>query len=407
MTSTNDSARSPRDAAVRPAESVYHQRISVHFDYPVHFAADVWRADNPLLESVLGRLGEKRRQRAVVYIDDGLARANGRLIEQINEYFHARPETLELAAPPAVAPGGEAAKAGWEPVRQIIWTLGNLHIDRQSFVIAVGGGAMLDMVGFAASIVHRGLRLVRMPSTVLAQNDAGVGVKNGMDEHGQKNFVGTFAPPFAVINDFSLLRTLSDRDWIGGVAEAIKVALIKDADFFSALCRDAVALRGRDEAAMGELIRRCAVLHLEHIRTGGDPFEMGSARPLDFGHWSAHKIETLSGYAIGHGQAVALGIAIDSFYAAAKGLLTDTELEMILSVMEACGLPTWSDVLERRREDGTLEILDGLRQFQEHLGGALTVTLPDGIGSAIEVHQIDAGVIEQAVSHLRHRAKAR
>jgi 3-dehydroquinate synthetase len=104
-----------------------------------------------------------------------------------------------------------------------MWTLGNLHLDRQSFVIALGGGSVLDMIGFAVSIVHRGLRLVRLPTTTLAQSDAGVGVKTGMDEHGQKNFVGTFAPPFAVINDFELLKTLSFEHWIGGVDEALAV----------------------------------------------------------------------------------------------------------------------------------------------------------------------------------------
>ena len=386
-----------------PEPKVYHQRIQVSFDYPVYFARDVFVAGNPLLASAIDRLHEGRRQRAMVAVDAGLASAQPQLLGRIKEYFHARPQALELSAGPALVPGGEAAKNDWQNVRDIMWSAGNAHLDRQSVVIAVGGGAVLDMVGFAASIVHRGLRVLRVPSTTLAQADAGVGVKTGMDEHGQKNFVGTFAPPFAVVNDFALLATLPQRDWIGGVAEAFKVALIKDAAFFEFLCVRAGALRARDSAAMEESIRRCAVLHLEHIASGGDPFETGSARPLDFGHWSAHKIETLSGYAVGHGQAAAIGVALDSCYAARTGLLSEADLDRILEALTACGLPIWHETIARRTADGRLAILDGLEEFREHLGGTLTITLPDGIGRKLQVRHMNPDLIDQAAAWLGNR----
>ena len=340
-----------------------------------------------------------------MYVDSGLADAQPDLVPRIKEYFHARPRRLELAAAPSLVPGGEAAKNSWQAVRDVMWEIGNLHLDRQSYVVAVGGGSVLDMVGFAASIVHRGLRLVRLPSTTLAQNDAGVGVKTGMDEHGQKNFVGTFAPPFAVINDFELLRTLPQEHWIGGVAEAFKVAIIADADFFAFLRDSAAALRDRDQAAMEEAVRRCAILHLRHTATSGDPFEFGSARPLDFAHWSAHRIEMLTGYRVGHGQAVAVGIALDACYAARKGLIDEPQRDAILDALAAAGLPTWDDCLKRRRDDGTLEVLAGLEQFREHLGGALTVTLPDGIGRKVEVHQMSTDWIEDGVRLLHQRSR--
>jgi len=384
---------------------VHHQRISVPFEFPVCFARNVFDAANPLLASTLAPLGERRRHRAAVYVDEGVASADPGLTRRIKEYFHARPGELELAGGPQVVPGGPAVKGEWGTVREVMWTLGNLHLDRQSYVVAVGGGSMLDMIGFAVSIVHRGLRLVRLPSTTLAQDDAGVGVKTGMDEHGQKNFVGTFAPPFAVINDFELLRTLPQEHWIGGVAEALKVAIITDADFFAFLRDKAPALRGRDQAVMEETVRRCAILHLRHTATSGDPFEFGSARPLDFGHWSAHRIEMLTGYRIGHGQAVAIGIALDACYAARKGLLRDADRDAVLDALETAGLPTWDDCLKQRADDGTLEVLAGLDQFREHLGGALTVTLPDGIGRKVEVHQMSADWIEEAVSFLHQRSR--
>jgi 3-dehydroquinate synthase len=306
-----------------------------------------------------------------------------------------------------VVPGGEPAKNGWAMVRDVLWTLGNLHLDRQSCVLAVGGGAVLDMVGFAVSIVHRGLRLLRLPTTTLAQCDAGVGVKNGMNEHGMKNFIGTFAPPFAVINDFAFLPTLSQDHWLGGVAEAFKVALIKDAGFFQFLCQHADDLRRRDQQAMETVIRRTAELHLDHIRTGGDPFELGSARPLDFGHWAAHKLETMSSFQLPHGLAVAVGIAMDTYYAMRHGLLAEADLEATLRAMSACGLPIWSEHLQRRTPEGVLEVLGGLADFREHLGGSLTVTLPMGIGGKVEVHQMNPEIIEEAIGFLGDRARGK
>ena len=386
---------------------LYHQSFSVPFDYPVYFTRDVFARENGLLASTLDRLNESRRHRVLIYLDAGVASAHPRLAVQIKDYFHARPETLELCSSPEIIPGGEAAKGSWERVRDVLWTIGNHHLDRQSFVLAMGGGSVLDMVGFATSLVHRGLRLVRMPTTVLAQCDAGIGVKNGMNEHGMKNFIGTFSPPFAVLNDFSFLGTLSERDWTGGVVEAFKVAIIKDREFFRFLCENADRLRARDQKVMETTIHRAALLHLEHIRTGGDPFELGAARPLDFGHWAAHKLESLSGYAIGHGQAVAVGIAIDSFYASRQGLLGPEEFEAIIDGMTRVGLPIWDNLLDSRTPEGIPVILEGLEQFREHLGGILTVTLPDSIGRKREVHEMYPNVIEEALAYLKNRhAKA-
>ena len=380
-----------------------HQRIAVSFDYPVVFARNVFDPANALLAGVLNRRGEDRRHRAVVYVDSGVAEAHGGLLGRIKDYFHAHREGMELSAPPQVVPGGEAAKTDWAIVRDVMTTIGNLHLDRQSVVIGIGGGSVLDMLGFAASVVHRGLRMVRLPTTTLAMDDAGIGVKNGMDEHGMKNFVGTFAPPFAVVNDWTFLPTLRQKDWIAGAAEAFKVAIIKDAAFFDHLCADAAALRRRDMPAMERTVEACATLHLEHIRTSGDPFEFGSARPLDFGHWAAHKLESLSGYTLGHGQAVAVGIALDSVYARRQGLLTDAETERILGGLEACGLPVWDDLLESTTAEGLPVVMAGIEEFREHLGGVLNVTLPDGLGRKVEVHAMNPDDIVEAAKFLKRR----
>ncbi|MCL2104150.1 MAG: 3-dehydroquinate synthase, partial [Kiritimatiellaeota bacterium] len=235
----------------------------------------------------------------------------------------------------------------------------------------------------------------RLPTTVLSQNDAGVGVKNGMNEGGAKNFIGTFAPPFAVINDSDFLKTLPPGDWISGVAEAFKVAIIADKPFFRQLCALAPKLRKRNQAAMARVIERTAQLHLKHIATSGDPFEFGSARPLDFGHWAAHRLEMLSNFMLTHGQAVAIGIALDSTYAFLKRMIPEAEHTAILKGLTDCGLPVYSPLLERP------ELLGGLEQFREHLGGRLCVTLPSPLGAKREVHAMDPRLIHAAISHLR------
>jgi 3-dehydroquinate synthase len=263
------------------------------------------------------------------------------------------------------------------------------------------------MVGLAASTAHRGVRHVRIPSTTLSQDDSGVGVKNGINAFGKKNFIGTFCPPFAVINDFALLATLSPRDKRAGYIEAVKVALIRDAEFYEALEADAFKLREFEPQAMKRLIFRSAELHLNHIATSGDAFEFGSARPLDFGHWAAHKLEQLSEYRIRHGEAVAVGIALDVIYSRRKGFLDDASAERILRLIELLGFDLFASELTHEDADGSLIVLNGLEEFREHLGGELTITLLRGIGQGFEVHEMDREVVEQSIHELESRQRDR
>lgn len=277
-------------------------------------------------------------------------------------------------------------------------------LDRHACVFIAGGGAVLDAVGFAAALPHRGLRVVRLPSTTLAQADSGVGVKNGINWRGVKNALGVFAPPFAVVNDFNWLSTLSDADWMGGVAEAIKVAVIRDAAFFRELKELAPALRRRDAAAMERVVRRCAELHLEHIRTSGDPFEQGVARPLDFGHWAAHELESLSKHRVGHGAAVAFGIRLDTLYAHRSGWLDAGAWESVSGLLDACGFSPWHAALERSDRSGRPAVLAGIERFREHLGGRLALTFPRGIGVAFETDAVDDNLMARCLDELRTHA---
>ena len=383
------------------------QRIEVKWEFPVVFTHALFDPANPVLVESLNRLAEDRRHRAMIFIDGHVAQALPALADQATAYFAAHPAQLELVVPPSVVPGGEAVKNDFALVEKFMRQLLDAHLDRQSFVIIVGGGAVMDAVGLAAALVHRGLRQVRVPTTVLGQNDAGVGVKNGVNFLGGKNAIGTFAPPFAVLNDFDFLLTLPDRDWLCGVAEAFKVSIIRDRAFFAELLAEAEKYPARDFVAMQKLVIRCAEIHLEHIRTNGDPFEYGRARPLDFGHWSAHKLELMSRFAISHGEAVASGVVLDSIYAAKKSWITGEELAAIRDGFQRSGFRLWFDELDQREPDGTRTIFGGLRDFQEHLGGELTVTFPRGLGARHEVHEIDLALMEEALQELRGFARTR
>ena len=385
--------------------TVHVQRFAVAYEYPVYFTERLFDPSNPVLIEVATRLEPDRRHRCLMFLDDGLLGARPGLAKEVQAYFRKHAGKLALVAPPIPVPGGEQVKNELFFVERMQRQVFEHAIDRHSYVIAVGGGALLDAVGLVAATTHRGVRLIRVPTTVLAQDDSGVGVKNGVNLYGVKNFCGTFAPPFAVLNDIDLLTPLSERDKIAGMAEAVKVALIRDGGFFAWLERNADDLITFQRPALAAMIRRCAELHMHQIAHGGDPFESGSARPLDYGHWSAHKLESLTKHHLRHGEAVAIGMALDARYSVLAGLLPAGQEERICALLEHLGFRLWHPALEARRADGSLAVLEGLREFREHLGGELTVTLLADIGHGLEVHEIDELRMLAAMSWLKQRER--
>src|SRR5665213_200683 len=317
--------------------------FSIQFQHRVLFTRGVFNASNSLLQTILPE--PPRIPKVLVVLDESLAAARPELAQLIETHFSGLHGQVDLVCPPFVLEGGERCKTSYFHVSEIHSQIERYHIDRHSYVLAVGGGALLDVAGLAAATAHRGVRHVRVPTTVLGQNDSGVGVKNGINAFGKKNFIGTFAPPFAVINDFDLLATLSERDLRGGFAEAVKVALVRDRLFFADLERDAALLTAFEADAMQRMIYRSAELHVEHIAGGGDPFEFGSARPLDFGHWAAHKLEQLSDYQIRHGEAVAIGMALDVIYSRNIGLLDGASASRVLALLRKLGFDLFANEL--------------------------------------------------------------
>lgn len=377
--------------------------FSVGYSFPLHVTRDVFAPDNALLATVMAPAGRAEPPaRAMVYLDAAVAAAQPHLARAIHAWFSLHADRgIALAAAPETVAGGEAAKDGLAIVERVARTCVDLGLCRHSFIITIGGGAVLDAVGLAASLVHRGLRQIRLPTTTLGQCDAGLGVKNAVNLCGQKNLIGTFTPPWAVIDDLRFLASQDDRSWRSGLAEAVKVAVIKDAALLRLIAAAAPRLRQRDAEVLAEVVQRCAELHLGHIASGGDPFERGTSRPLDFGHWSAHRLEGLSRHRLQHGEAVAIGVALDTLYAAAIGRLGAGDAELVLGTLDALGFALWDPCFELRGPDGRRQIYAGLAQFREHLGGRLTLAMPDGLGSQRDLTDFDEAVCEQALGRLR------
>ena len=387
--------------------SMIRRAFQVSYELQVQFTQNVFEPTNLVLKTVLDQGGNGRPHKTIVILDEALASTQPDISRRIETYFETHSEQLQLVCPPIIIEGGERTKNSYFHVSEIHSHLDRYHIDRHSYVIGVGGGALLDVAGLAAATAHRGVRHVRIPTTTLSQADSGVGVKNGINAFGKKNFIGTFAPPYAVINDFQLLASLSARDKRAGYIEAVKVALIRDQEFFESIERDAARLSEFEPAAMQQLIYRCAELHVNHIATAGDPFEFGSARPLDFGHWSAHKLEQLSEYKIRHGEAVATGIALDTIYSHKIGLLDQASAERVLCLLEELGFELYANELAHADSEGSLLVLSGLEEFREHLGGELTITLLKGIGKGVEVHEMRLPKVIESIHELQSRSAAR
>ena len=383
---------------------IIEQNFSINYRYDILFTREVFHLSNTLLYDLFQRTDRGEKIKLGFVIDQGLLDHWPKLPQAIESYIHAF-ASLQLVAEPLVITGGEPAKNSLDAMNEVLNYIHQNNIDRHAYLIAMGGGAILDMVGFAAAIGHRGIRHIRMPTTVLAQNDSGVGVKNGINYFGKKNFLGTFSPPIAVINDFNFLGTLDDRDWRSGMSEAVKVALIKDATFFYWLEDHALALSRRDNETMEKLIFDCAALHVDHISLQGDPFEMGSSRPLDFGHWAAHKLEQLTEFEVKHGEAVAIGLVLDLAYAVSEGLLAHNVFERVYAVLGQLGFTLFHPLL-LNQETNTLnpEVYAGLEEFRAHLGGQLTITLIKEIGIQFNVHEMNKNSLDRAALLLHQKS---
>lgn len=374
--------------------------FSVNFTHRLRFTRDVLGVDSDVLADLL-ESSESRLPRVQFWLDECVAEANPDLRHRLRTFARKNSNRFTVVGYPQVVPGGEAVKNDIHILERMLKVFNEADMDRRSYVVVIGGGAVLDAVGFATAIAHRGLRLIRIPTTTLAQADSGIGVKNGVNLFQKKNWLGSFAVPWGVINDRTILETLSDRDFRCGFSEAVKVSLLKDAEFFDRILRDADSIAKRG-AACWTVIENSAQWHLKHITAGGDPFEMLEARPLDYGHWSAHKLEAMSQFELRHGEAVAIGVAVDTVYSSLVHGLPESDADRVLLALQRLGLLIDHPTLQR-----TDELFGGLEEFRQHLGGRLTLTMLEAIGRPINVHEIDRQRMVEAIQFVVDRVTAK
>jgi 3-dehydroquinate synthase len=377
--------------------------IKLQHQHRLIFTRNVFDPANPVLAELLTPREPGDKARAVMFWDGGLDLAFPGIAGRIEAWFKANAARVKLEVPLVALPGGEEVKNDFRHLERAWATINQARLCRHSFVIVLGGGAMLDMIGFAASTAHRGIPLVRLPTTSLSQGDGGIGVKNGVNYFEKKNWLGSFVVPHAVVNDLEFLHGLPPRDRRAGLVEAVKVALIRDAKFFEFIEARVDALAKFEREPYEAVIRESARQHMEHIASGGDPFERGSARPLDFGHWAAHKLEQLSDFKVSHGEAVAVGMAMDVIYAKRTKLLPEPIAERILSILQRLGFELFKPIRLTRGATGPQHMLDGLEEFREHLGGRLTIPMVRAPGEKVDLHEMSGPIVRESLEELAKR----
>jgi len=366
----------------------YNVDLSLSFNYPLVFTKNVFSASNATLDDVVNSLlvDDKTPQKLIVVIDKKLLLHFPELRNNIDNKLSTLSQKIVPIMEFIQLVGSEKNK-NLDTVLSLVATFNDYALSRHSIVVVIGGGALLDIVGFACSIFHRGIRLVRVPTTLLSQADSGVGVKNGINHLNKKNLLGCFMPPSSIINDFSFIHKLPDREFFSALSECLKVSLIKDKAFFNDIESSVNLLNNRDSNTYERIIKHSAMIHLNHIVSSNDPFEQTNSRPLDFGHWLAHYIESKTNYLINHGEAVAIGIILDSYYSTNINLLTIDDFDRIKTTfLNLDIIPQNTSFIN----DITIDDLSSaLSEFAEHIGGELTITLPSSIGESIDVNYID------------------
>ena len=323
-----------------------------------------------------------KRGRTAIVADATVAALHaGRLIDSL---AHAGVEAHLITIPP-----GEASKS-FEGLADLSDRLLALELDRGDLIVALGGGVVGDLAGFAASIYKRGIDFIQIPTTLLAQVDSSVGGKTAIDTPRGKNLIGAFHQPKLVLADLDVLSTLPDREMACGMAEVIKYGMLGDADFFAWLEQNAAAAMARDPAALAEAVRRCVAMKADIVIE--DEKEQGRRALLNLGHTFGHALEAENGYgeALKHGEAVAAGCALAYRYAADQGLCPTADAVRAEALLAAVGLPTRLDQVAGHPFEAAV-LVGHMAQDKKAEGGAITLVLPTAIGASHVARAVDPG----------------
>jgi len=268
---------------------------------------------------------------------------------------------------------GEASKNTFTYVR-LLEFLADKRLSRTDVVVALGGGVVGDLAGFAAATYMRGIAYIQIPTTLLAAIDSSVGGKTGIDLDAGKNLAGAFHQPAAVLCDHALLEMLPPRIFTDGCAEAIKLAMIADGDLFGIMsCFPILDLE--------DVVTRCVTIKRDVV--SADEYETGLRKLLNFGHTVGHAIELLSNYSVSHGKAVAIGMAVETRAAVKMGFCTSECYDQLVELLHKYGLPYQTRLSAE-------EISGAALNDKKRSGGKITLVVPEAIGTGV-LHEVDVG----------------
>ncbi len=285
-------------------------------------------------------------------------------------------------------PDGEQYKS-LDSAGRLYAELTDAYAERSTPILALGGGVIGDLAGFVAATYLRGVPLVQLPTTLLAQVDSSIGGKVAVN-HGQlKNKIGAFYQPRLVISDTTVLKTLSEDEFANGLAEVVKSAVIRDGDFFSFLESNLEKIKQRDEDVLEEVVFRTAGIKADVV--AGDELDLGLRNILNFGHTIGHAIETNTGFGIAHGQAVSAGMVAAARIAGELGILGGGELARLTGLLEAIGLPVAIKGLDSDK------IIEAMKHDKKIVAGKIRFVLPRAIGDVFVTEEVSLPLVEKAL----------
>jgi len=304
--------------------------------------------------------------------------------------------TRRIRCEALIAVEGSESQKSWEQVDRVCGEAVRCGLRRDGVMVGVGGGAVLDVVGLAASLYRRGTRFIRIPTTLVGLVDVSVGIKQGINFRSKKNALGTFFPPYGCINDVTFLRTLPVRLLACGVAEILKMAIVRDGKLFDLLLDNALELlRTHFECPADcaeEILVRAESAMLDELQP--NLFEHNLQRLVDFGHTFSPTLEAASGYQLPHGEAVALDMLLSTSVAVERGLCQQDDLARILVAYLRVGLPIAHPLIE----PGLLT--SAMQDARAHRGGDLNLVLPTRIGEATFVQDVKLETIVAALNRI-------
>ena len=349
--------------------------------YPVLIAEDVFAEGNPAFAGLLKELTGSAEPRVLMVADGNVVQRTEGLGTRIGKYVQTH--GIKLAAPPVVLGGGEKIKSdNLQSVLKIVTAALDAKVGANDIVLALGGGTILDVAGYAACQVRGGVKLVRMPTTVASMLDAAFAAEAAVNSPSVKNAMRVPCPPAAVVVDPKFAATVLDGVWRGGIGEAVRHAAVTDGALMKKLAKSAEALKNRDMSVLSEIVQACIE---SRVKKGG----------TDFALWSAHRLEAMSGYKLPHGYAVPIGICIDCAYAVERNLMKEEDQEFICRVLADCGA---LDGLAHSRHLMTQpeSILFGLDAWRLSTGSE-AILVPAGIGKGKLDEGPDRAALEKVI----------